>query len=131
MALPYSHIADMVIHTTLNTDDTVMRLRQVAVRPPLDRERPARSVARLPDLEHLLRVPTPGAGRRFIAVLVDSRGSRCWLRRAVTASREQTAAELPDIRGNQMYDLHAAVLMCEHGVSRICIRDTASPVSAS
>ena len=33
-------------------------------------------------------------------------------------------AELPDVRGNQMYDLHTAVLMREHGVSRICTRDT-------
>ena len=28
------------------------------------------------------------------------------------------------VRGNQMYDLHTAVLMREHGVSRICTRDT-------
>ena len=32
--------------------------------------------------------------------------------------------ELPDIRGNQMHDLHTAVIMREHGVSRICTRDT-------
>ena len=37
---------------------------------------------------------------------------------------EQTVAELPDVRGNQMHDLHTAVLMREHGVSRICTRDT-------
>ena len=36
----------------------------------------------------------------------------------------QTMAELPDIRGNVVHDLHTAVLMREHGVSRICTRDT-------
>ena len=41
--------------------------------------------------------------------------------RAVLA---QTLAELPDLRGNVMRDVHTAVLMREHGVSRICTRDT-------
>lgn len=36
----------------------------------------------------------------------------------------QTLEELPDLRGNIMHDLHTAVLMREHGVSRICTRDT-------
>lgn len=36
----------------------------------------------------------------------------------------QTLDELPDLRGNIMHDLHTAVLMREHGVSRICTRDT-------
>ena len=36
----------------------------------------------------------------------------------------QTVAELPDVRGNLAHDLHTAVLMREHGVSRICTRDT-------
>ena len=36
----------------------------------------------------------------------------------------QTVAELPDLRGNVMHDLHTAVLMREHGISRICTRDT-------
>ena len=35
----------------------------------------------------------------------------------------QTLSELPDLRGNVMHDLHTAVLMREHGVSRICTRD--------
>lgn len=35
----------------------------------------------------------------------------------------QTLEELPDLRGNLMHDLHTAVLMREHGVSRICTRD--------
>ena len=36
----------------------------------------------------------------------------------------QTIAEFPDIRGNFVYDMHTAVLMREHGISRICTRDT-------
>ncbi len=32
--------------------------------------------------------------------------------------------ELPDIRGNIAHDLHIAVLMREHGISRICSRDS-------
>lgn len=35
-----------------------------------------------------------------------------------------TLSELPELRGNQMHDLHIAVLMREHGVSRIVTRDT-------
>lgn len=37
----------------------------------------------------------------------------------------QTLAELPDVSGNLIFDLHTATLMREHGVSRICTRDTA------
>ncbi len=37
---------------------------------------------------------------------------------------DRTITELPDIRGNLVHDLHTAVLMREHGVSRICTRDT-------
>ena len=36
----------------------------------------------------------------------------------------RTLLELPDLRGNVMHDVHTAVLMREHGVSRICTRDT-------
>ena len=32
--------------------------------------------------------------------------------------------ELPDIRGDQMHEMHTAVLMREHRVSRIWTRDT-------
>jgi len=35
----------------------------------------------------------------------------------------QTLVELPDLRGNVIHDLHTAVLMREHGVSKICTRD--------
>lgn len=37
---------------------------------------------------------------------------------------EETLREVPDARGNFMHDLHTAVLMREHGVSRIVTRDT-------
>ena len=89
----------MVIHmkTTLNIDDTLMRrLRQEAAR----RGTTMTALVDSPGFEMLV------ATRRHAAIL------------------EQTVAELPDIRGNQMYDLHTAVLMREHGVSRICTRDT-------
>ena len=36
----------------------------------------------------------------------------------------QVMQELPDVGGNLFHDLHTAVLMREHGVSRICTRDT-------
>ncbi len=36
----------------------------------------------------------------------------------------QTLSELPDLCGNVMHDVHTAVLMREHGISRICTRDT-------
>ena len=40
-----------------------------------------------------------------------------------TSVLTQTFAELPGLRGNVMHDAHVAVLMREHGVSRICTRD--------
>ncbi len=36
----------------------------------------------------------------------------------------QTLGELPNLRGNVWHDVHTAVLMREHGVSRICTRDS-------
>ena len=35
----------------------------------------------------------------------------------------QTLSEPPDLRGSVMHDVHTTVLMCDHGVSRICTRD--------
>ncbi|MBV9429051.1 MAG: PIN domain-containing protein [Bradyrhizobiaceae bacterium] len=37
---------------------------------------------------------------------------------------EQVFSELPHIAGNLMHDAHTAVLMREHGIGRICTRDT-------
>ena len=36
---------------------------------------------------------------------------------------KQCAEEMPEIRGNLLHDLHTAVLMREHGISRIVTRD--------
>lgn len=35
----------------------------------------------------------------------------------------QTIADLPDVRGNLLHDLHIAILMREHGVRQIYTRD--------
>ena len=62
---------------------------------------------------------------RFIETLLDSQGFHLLTatdRHSAVMSR--TLIELPDIRGNLVHDLHTAVLMREHGVSRICTRDT-------
>lgn len=37
---------------------------------------------------------------------------------------EQTFAELPHLAGNLLHDSHTAILMREHGIRRICTRDT-------
>lgn len=74
----------------------------------------------------VLRSPWhPNDAWRFLRVLLDSPGFAL-LRpterhQAVLA---QTLSEFPDVRGNLMHDLHTAVVMREHGVSRVCTRDT-------
>ncbi|MCY4572562.1 MAG: PIN domain-containing protein [Gemmatimonadetes bacterium] len=68
---------------------------------------------------------SPAEAGGFVAALVGSPGIALLLpTRRHAAVLEETVEELPDVRGNQMYDLHTAVLMREHGVSRICTRDT-------
>ena len=37
---------------------------------------------------------------------------------------DQIAAELPDIRGNPIHDMHTAVLMRDHGITQICTLDS-------
>ena len=62
---------------------------------------------------------------RFLEQLLESPGFSMLTpthRHAVVLT--QTLSELPDIRGNTVHDLHTAALMREHGVSRICTRDT-------
>ncbi len=61
----------------------------------------------------------------FLRVLLASPGFEllCATNRHA-AVLAQTLAELPEVRGNLIHDLHTAVLMREHGVSRICTRDT-------
>jgi toxin-antitoxin system PIN domain toxin len=36
----------------------------------------------------------------------------------------QVVSELPYLSGNRMHDVHTAVMMREHGIRRICTRDT-------
>ena len=67
---------------------------------------------------------TPAAALRFVDALLTAPGIsllRPTERHAAVLA--QTLAEYPDVRGNLMHDLHTAVLMREHGVSRICTRD--------
>ena len=66
----------------------------------------------------------PREACRFIADLLASTGFEVLVatprHRTVLA---QTISEVSDLRGNLMHDLHTAVLMREHGISRICTRD--------
>ena len=67
---------------------------------------------------------TPEAARGSLASLLPSPGFE--IRVATprhSAVQIQTLSELPDLRGNVMDGLHRAVLMREHGVSRICTLD--------
>ena len=67
---------------------------------------------------------TPAAALDFIASLLASPSFEVLVATPRhSAVLAQTLAELPDIRGNRMHDVHTAVLMREHGVSRICTRD--------
>ncbi|HME21359.1 MAG TPA: hypothetical protein VKI44_08390 [Acetobacteraceae bacterium] len=50
-------------------------------------------------------------------------------RDATTAERHADVAtevfvELPHLAGNLLHDAHTAILMREHGIRRICTRDT-------
>ena len=61
----------------------------------------------------------------FVSVLLDSPG----LDVLVSTSRHrevagQVLAELPHLAGNILHDSHTAILMREHGIRRICTRDT-------
>lgn len=40
------------------------------------------------------------------------------------AVAERVVAELPELAGNLLHDAHTAILMREHGIRRICTRDT-------
>lgn len=66
-----------------------------------------------------------GEARSFLAALFASPG-QTFLKPTERhpAVLRQTLDELADLRGNLMHDLHTAVLMREHGISRIVTRDT-------
>lgn len=62
--------------------------------------------------------------RRFLAVLLASPNFGLLLpTERHSQILAEVAAELPDLHGNPVHDLHTAVLMREHGVNQICTRD--------
>jgi predicted nucleic acid-binding protein len=64
------------------------------------------------------------AALEFVGTLQRSRGVQMLTpteRHAAVLA--QTVAEMPALQGNDAHDLHTAVLMREHGISRICTRD--------
>ncbi len=68
---------------------------------------------------------SPGDAWDFLSSLLASPGFEILTPTPRHASvLAQTLAELPDVRGNLLHDLHIAVAMRENGVSRICTRDT-------
>ena len=67
---------------------------------------------------------TPDRALLFLTALLDSPG--IGLLRPTDRHQSvlaQTLAELPEIRGNVMHDLHTAVLMRENHVEKICTLD--------
>ena len=62
---------------------------------------------------------------RFLADLLDASGFGILApTQRHAAALSEIVEELSDIRGNIAHDLHTAALMREHGISRICTRDT-------
>ncbi len=74
----------------------------------------------------VLRQPwNVAAGWKFVAALLASPGLGILIaseRHAEVAG--QVFAELLHISGNLLHDAHTAILMREHGIRRICTRDT-------
>jgi uncharacterized protein len=68
---------------------------------------------------------TAPAAWRFVTALLASPGLGILVpstRHAEVA--EEVIAELPHLAGNLLHDAHTAILMREHGIRRICTRDT-------
>jgi uncharacterized protein len=74
----------------------------------------------------VLRTPwTMDAGARFLNALLESPGLGVLTpteRHALVLA--DVVAEVPGLAGNIVHDTHTAVLMREHGIRRICSRDT-------
>jgi uncharacterized protein len=73
----------------------------------------------------VMRRPWSVAAWEFVTALLASPGLSVLVatqRHADVAS--EVFAELPHLAGNLLHDAHTAVLMREHGISRICTRDT-------
>jgi toxin-antitoxin system PIN domain toxin len=68
---------------------------------------------------------TLGPARDFLAAILDSPGLGVLVPTDRHASvLTEVALELPHLAGNLLHDTHTAVLMREHGIRRICTRDT-------
>lgn len=68
---------------------------------------------------------SPKEAHRYLSDLLASPGLELLIATPRhTAVLARTISELPHLRGNLVHDLHTAVLMREHGVSRICTRDS-------
>ncbi|MCY4187810.1 MAG: PIN domain-containing protein [Bryobacterales bacterium] len=68
---------------------------------------------------------TQSEAHRYLAELLASPGFDLLIATPRhTTGLAQTIAETPALRGNLMHDLHTAVLMREHGISKICTRDS-------
>lgn len=77
---------------------------------------------------HARAMPRPWTLKRswsFISALLASRGLSVLV---ATERHSQVAsvvfAEVPSLAGNLLHDAHTAILMREHGIRRICTRDT-------
>lgn len=99
------------------------------------RTRPDAWYTTWPILYEFLRVTThPRVMRRpwnaqgawkFVGVLLDSPGLSPLAETERHAEVAQTViAELRHLAGNLLHDTHTAILMRQHGVRRICTRDT-------
>ncbi len=66
----------------------------------------------------------PGAWKFVTALLASpGLGVLCPTQRHADVAG-QVISELPHLAGNLLHDTHTAILMREHGISRICTRDT-------
>ena len=61
----------------------------------------------------------------FVTELLDSPGLEILVQTQRNADvAGAVIAELPHLAGNILHDAHTAILMREHGIRRICTRDT-------
>jgi len=81
----------------------------------------------LREATHTHGLPSPWTTEGALGFLNDLMASSGFEPLAATSRHasvlEQTLRELPDLRDSVMHDVHIAVLMREHGISRICTRD--------
>jgi toxin-antitoxin system PIN domain toxin len=68
---------------------------------------------------------TTKAAWNFVAALLAAPGLSVLVHTPRHAEiAEQVIIELPHVTGNLLHDAHTAILMREHGLRRICTRDT-------